>query len=242
MKHKRQATKEEQKAAAQEKRKGQRLLKATLGSRTASAEQKAVLELYESEGKSGSAVKDALLQNFLADKSCKWCHEIVESRLELQELQEGSLHGHATRWQVAKELGLDTQDPQQALVLEAVLEELPKEGAWDESVPLERGYARAGVVRYRLDMKVLSRFTKTDRKTSGVQSTKHRYDSKHVSALQASKVKVEISEGWSEWVRTYSRIKGALAALTKLIAAVSSIQLSLEFHLEGGKTECRGLS
>ena len=69
------------KELAETKRKQQRLFSATLKGKGASADQKAVAKAYEAEGKAGSAVKDALLANFMADNSCKWHHEVFEARV-----------------------------------------------------------------------------------------------------------------------------------------------------------------
>eukprot|EP00972_Heterocapsa_arctica_P107008 15763400-Heterocapsa_arctica.AAC.1 len=64
-------TLETQKRAKEEKRVAQRLMLSLTGKKNASEEQKRVGILYRAEGKTGSDVKDALLANFLADKSCR---------------------------------------------------------------------------------------------------------------------------------------------------------------------------
>ena len=160
------------KELAETKRKQQRLFSATVKGKGASADQLAVAKAYEAEGKAGSAVKDALLANFMADKSCKWCHEVLESRFEVVTRKDASFHGHASKFQIAKALNLDAKDPEQAMVLESVLSELPVEGEWDPNVPMERGYAKSGVKRYRFDMTALSELNKADVKRCGVTSTK----------------------------------------------------------------------
>ena len=130
---------------AEQKRKQQRLFHNTLKGKNASEDQQAVAKAYEAEGKAGSAVKDALLANFMADKTCKWHHEVLEARMEVVTKKDASFHGHASKFQIAKALNLDAKEPEQATILESVLAELPVEGEWDPNIPIERGYAKSGV-------------------------------------------------------------------------------------------------
>ena len=76
-----------------DKRAAQRLLLALSSRATASEELKQVGIAYRAEGSTGSVVKDTLLANFLADKTCRWFHEAVDSHMQSEERSDSSLHG-----------------------------------------------------------------------------------------------------------------------------------------------------
>jgi hypothetical protein len=137
----------------------------------ASAELRALGIAYRAESR-GSAVKDALLTNFLADKSCRWYHEAVDSHLESTERSDSSLHGHGSRYDVAGLLNLREEVPEQKALLDCVCAELPEEGEWDDTNAIERSYKKLGYKRYRIDRKELSKWEKKDIKQEGVRSTK----------------------------------------------------------------------
>jgi hypothetical protein len=156
---------------AKTKLKGQRVLLGMSTKPNASAEQKALGIAYRAESR-GSTVKDALLTNFLADKSCRWHHEAVDSHLERTARSDSSLHGHGSRYDVAGLLNLREEIPEQKALLDCVCSELLEEGEWDDTNAIERSYKKLGYKRYRIDRKELSKWEKTDVRTEGVSSTK----------------------------------------------------------------------
>jgi hypothetical protein len=158
--------------AADDKRSQQRLLLALTGKPNASEDQKNVGILYRAEGKGGSDVKDAVLANFLGDKSCRWYHEVVESHVQSNERSDSSLHGYGSRYDVAGLLHLNEAIPEQKALLDCVCEELPQEGEWSSENPIERSYAKMGYARYRIDRNELSKWIKKDVRKEGVRSTK----------------------------------------------------------------------
>jgi hypothetical protein len=153
------------------KLKGQRVLLGMSTKPNASAEQKALGIAYRAESR-GSTIKDALLNNFLADKSCRWHHEAVDSHLERTARSDSSLHGHGSRYDVAGLLNLREEIPEQKALLDCVCSELLEEGEWDDTNAIERSYKKLGYKRYRIDRKELSKWEKTDLRTEGVSSTK----------------------------------------------------------------------
>jgi len=53
-------------------------------------------------------------------------------------------------------LGISTNNPAETAVLETILNELPNDDDWDEEVPIQRGYKKAGLKRYKIDHALLS--------------------------------------------------------------------------------------
>jgi hypothetical protein len=158
-------------AIAQDKRIAQRLLLGMTGKNAASADRKALGAAYRAEGR-GSATKDAMLENFLADKSCRWYHEAVDSHTTTVELSDTSLHGHGSRYDVAGLLNLREDVPEQKALLDCVCEHLTVEGEWSDSTPIERAYKKLGYKRYRIDRNELSKRMHRDVKKDGVKSSK----------------------------------------------------------------------
>jgi hypothetical protein len=165
------ATRATLKKEKEQKLKGQRLLLGLTARTTANAEVKALGIAYRAENR-GSAVKDALLANFLADKSCRWYHEVVDSHLESTERSDSSLHGHGSRYDVAGLLNLREDVPEQKELLDCVCAELPEEGEWCDTNAIERSYKKLGYKRYRIDRNNLSKWEKKDIKQEGVKSTR----------------------------------------------------------------------
>ena len=159
------------KKLASEKLKNQRLLLGMTGRATASADLKALGAAYRAEGR-GSATKDALLTNFLADKSCRWYHEAMDSHATVVEHSDSSIHGHGSRYDVARLLYLREEVPEQKDLLDCVLVHLPVEGEWSDSTPIERAYKKLGYKRYRIDRNELSKWVQKDVKMEGVKSSR----------------------------------------------------------------------
>ena len=154
-----------------DKLKAQRLLLGMSAKPNAPADIKALGVAYRAQPR-GSAVKDALLTNFLADKSCRWYHEATDSHVESTERSDSSLHGHGSRYDVAALLNLREEIPEQKALLDCVCEELPQEGEWCEDNAIEKAYKKMGYKRYRIDRIELSKWQKKDIKQEGVRSTK----------------------------------------------------------------------
>jgi hypothetical protein len=138
---------------------------------TASPALKALGVAYRAEGR-GSATKDALLTNFLADKSCRWYHEAMDSHATVVEHSDSSIHGHGCRYDVARLLNLREEVPEQKDLLDCVCGELPVEGEWNELNAIERSYKKLGYKRYRIDRNELSKWVQKDVKMEGVKSSR----------------------------------------------------------------------
>ena len=91
--------------------------------------------------------KAIILEKFQKDKSCKWWHTYSkENKLE-NTVKQSSLSGFGTMFAVADALKMPYDHP----LLKSILEELPQDGDWDLNVPMEKIYAKKGLVRYHLE-------------------------------------------------------------------------------------------
>ena len=165
------------------------------------------------------ATKDALLMMWSRDKSCKWVHKVVEARTMTQKRSDNSQHGHGTIYEVAKELNLKMDVPEQKSVLEAIVDQLPFDHDWDDRVPLERGYKAAGLKRYRLDKQGWSTVSLEESTGTTVSKEKdraHKDDAKKMVTDATVKGEVDEDKEWGQWLDLMKKCKRDSTQIDKL--------------------------
>ena len=104
-------------------------------------------------------------------------NSVVESSTTRDVKVQGSTSGFMTKFQVAKELGMNVESD----VFKTVLEDIPCDDEWDVQNHMERSFLKAGFKRYHWDMKALS-----------VQSIENEHIESTSSSSLAKKVKTNM--------------------------------------------------
>lgn len=101
------------------------------------------------------------------------------------------------RFDVARLLNLDLSTEEGKTIMEAVLSELAHDDKWGDT-PIERGYAKAGLVRYHIQHELLSQYTKKEGKSESVSTKGERFAKDGPSILEDTPmVKLEFPK-WHE--------------------------------------------
>ena len=121
--------------------------------------------------------KNDMLEQFSMDKTCqRWAdrQKLVEStQLEKATAQSG----YMSRFEIAKEEGLNMKDPNEKKILDLILSHCPQDDNWDETEPRQKALKEAKEVRYRYEKRKADELTvtnsETDRITAGGQFKKN---------------------------------------------------------------------
>jgi hypothetical protein len=95
-----------------------------------------------------------IISSFVSkDKTCGFVNTISETIGSRTLDTKGTTDGSMTKFQIAKELGMQVNSPE----FELMLAELPFEepDMWDMTNNIERGFAKAGLLKYSWSMKML---------------------------------------------------------------------------------------
>ena len=201
-------------------------VKVTTGDEEVNAARALVLKRYK-ELPRFSAEKRRLIEQWRADKTCKWVSSLEEVRFASEAVETSTMSGYGTkcgpeqqknnkknvcllvsqcmtlsffglRFDVARLLNLDQKTEEGKAVLEAVLSELAHDDKWGDS-PIEKGYAKAGLARYHIEHELLSQYTKKEGKTESVNTKGDRVakDAPTMLADTSCPVKLEFPK-WHE--------------------------------------------
>lgn len=146
-----------------------------------------------------------------------------------------------SRYDVAKVLNMDPVAQQDTL--EAILSELPSDSEWDLSVAVQRGYAKAGLKRYKVDHTLLSEFSRTEgireTQTAGLEkSSKESFlDASGASGSGEAKVKLE-NPAQVALVAQVKVLKSAERVLSNFMASLKKDRAALKAK---ESEVCRGL-
>ncbi|CAE6969872.1 unnamed protein product [Symbiodinium sp. CCMP2592] len=92
--------------------------------------------------------KQQMLEMWKTDKSLKQWAESKTTHSSMTSVTQEKLENYGTKFDVAKLLNLDPDSKEQSKILNAVLQDLPQDDAWDESNPMEKTFKQMNLVRY----------------------------------------------------------------------------------------------
>ena len=133
------------------------------------AEKVKALETYKSMSFWDPRKKE-LVSKWLTNKGCDWINTFEQTTSLETEKVKTELNGKCTKFQIAKELGLTSEDDKG--VLDEILAEIQCDDDWDESKPLERAFKKAKLKRYHFEFTDFEKSKKRDKKSERFTSSK----------------------------------------------------------------------
>ena len=120
------------------------------------ASKQEVLDFYESLSLRDPQKREVVAK-WLSDKTCQWKNEFISMSSTEHVETKSKVKGHATMYEIAKQVSLDPEIPDQMKLLQNILDEFPSDMDWDEDDPYEKGCKAGGLRRYQFEKKTLSK-------------------------------------------------------------------------------------
>ena len=204
----------------------------TLGRGTQTPERSAVLAKYKSLDRFDKE-KAAILEKFRLDKSCKWWGTYAKESKKEASNEDACLTGFGTMFMVADALKMPYDHP----LLTDILQELPQDDKWEMEDPMERIYAKKGLVRYHLEgVKEFTKHTKKDVESETATSSTDAVKSDGLSALGDAVVNIKIENPeyllFTQEVKVCKSGKQALERLSIKVADLAA-QLCHKVQIDG---------
>ena len=126
------------------------------------------------------------------------------------------------RYDIAKMLNMDWKDPIEGGILELVCSELESDDAWDSSIPLHRGYIKAGLKRFRIEKDLMARYSSTE--TNVEQITSSCEKAEKASALERKEAACAIKIEHPQYVALTEALRVCKSAESKVCGMLSLLK------------------
>ena len=165
--------------------------------------------------------KIKLLELWKKDKSCKWINEYKETHVTEDNVATDIVEGYGTKYDVCKVLNMNYKEDQE--IADIILSELPSDDLWDVSKPIEAGYKKAGLKRYKINHAELTRHTHREVKSQTWSATTGKSDKQSLldsSAASSSSGTVRIKIENPDMNVLSEKIKVLRSGETKIAGAI----------------------
>ncbi len=207
-------------------------LKKASGDPVVDAARKEVLALYRSLPHKGHEKADFLMQ-WKGDKSCKWVNEYKALHCSSSSASSTTIKGHGTVYDIAHIVHMDYSKEDQKIIVDTLCEGLEQDDNWNEDIPLELGYKRAGLKRFKINHSLWANYTQeeTHHETFASAIDKHEKQSfqevKATSSCHIQRVKEEVPgkralEDLCKVLKSGAgKLEASIGDTKKLVASVS---------------------
>lgn len=143
------------------------------------------------------------------------------------------------RYDIAKMLNMDWKDPVESGILELVCSELESDDAWDSTIPLHRGYMKAGLKRFRIEKDLMARYSSTETNVEQISSTCEKAEKS--SALERKEPECQVKIEHPQYVALTEVLRVCKSAETKVCGMLSLLKKDKAKLVAKKTPECHGL-